>query len=130
MRARHVIPSISIRTTRYVIKKLLAVKSVVVVLSQIEEWCFPLHFTQDLLLRHAEAQCLVSVQLKHNFFLESISLCSSISLTVVSGFMPRFLTINIVTVLIIFIICLINIFTFETFLTAWNYFRISDSSLF
>lgn len=60
----------------------MIVNSMVVVLSQNEEWCFSLHFTHRLLLRHSEVQCLVPVQLKLIFFSESISLRSSISLTV------------------------------------------------
>ena len=38
--AEHLTPSISIRITGYVTEQLLVGKSVVVVLSQIEEWCF------------------------------------------------------------------------------------------
>ena len=130
LRAQHLTPSISIRTTRYVTEQLLVVNSVVVVLSQIEEWYFPLHFTHDLLLRHSEVRYLVPLQLKHIFFLEyqpaffNITYCFT-----VTGFMPRFLTINTVTVLITFIICLICILTFECFLRARNYFRISGSPL-
>ena len=50
------------------------------------------------------------------FFLESLSLLSSIKLIclAVTGFRPKFLIINGVMVLIIFIICLICIFIFET----------------
>ena len=59
--ARHLTPSISIKTTGYVTEQLLVVRSAVFVLSQIEEWCFPLHFTHYLLLRHSEARCLVPV---------------------------------------------------------------------
>ena len=69
-KARHLIPSISIRTTGYGTEQLPVVKSVVVLLSQIEEWCFPYYFTHDLLLRHSEARRLVPVQLKHFFLRE------------------------------------------------------------
>ena len=53
-------------------------------LSQIKEWCFPFHFTHELLLIHSEAHCLVPVQLKHNFLLDSVNPHSSISFTVCS----------------------------------------------
>ena len=99
-------------------------------LSQIKEWCFPFHFTHELLLIHSEAHCLVPVQLKHNFLLDSVNPHSSISLLfAVNGFMPRFLTRNTVSVLITLIICLIRIFMFEIFLRVWNYFRTSGSPL-
>ena len=100
---QHLTSYISIRTTEYVIEQILAVNSVAVVLSQIEEWCSPLHFTYDLLLGHSGARCLVPVQLKHNFFLREYQL-AFFNITywfAVTGFMPRFLTLNTVAVIII-----------------------------
>ena len=55
--AWHLTHSVSIRTAGYVTEQLMVVNSVVFVLSQIEEWFFPLHFTLDLLLRHSEIRC-------------------------------------------------------------------------
>ena len=126
IRAQHLIPSLWIKTTWYVTEQQLVVKSVVVVLSQIDQWCFPLHFTPDLLLRHSETWCSVSAQLKQFFIKEYQSaFFDNTDCFTVTGFIYRFITINIVTVLTILFICLIWISTFETFLRAWIYFRIS-----
>ena len=81
IKGRNLMPWISIATKDYVTWLSFVVNRTFDVFSQIEVRCFSLQLAHALLMRQSEARCSGTVQLKHNFFFQRISLRSGVPLT-------------------------------------------------